>query len=201
MIHYLSGILKEKNPTDAVLDVQGVGYQLKIPLSTYEKLPAVNHQCSLHTHLYLSLSQDEIKLYGFATVAEKAVFIKLISISGIGPKIALSLISSMNIGMFVKAVQSGEEGLLAKVPGIGKKTAQRLIVELRDNIGQFADLLDSKERAVQDLGLAEVEKALIALGYSYKDVHSALPKLSPEDKKLPIEQQIKQVIRIIYKKP
>jgi Holliday junction DNA helicase RuvA len=120
MIYYLSGILKEKEPTAIVLDIQGVGYEIRIPLSTYEKLPEKEKPCSLFTYLYISFNQDEIKLYGFSTLAEKTMFIKLINISGIGPKIALSIISSMNIGMIIKAIQKEEDGLLAKVPGIGK---------------------------------------------------------------------------------
>lgn len=131
MIFSLTGILKDKKPTSVIIETHGIAFELRIPLSTYEKLPERGQECVLHTHLYLSLNQDEMRLYGFATPAEKAVFIKLISISGIGPKIALSILSSLNVGMFIKAIQTAEEGLLAKVPGIGKKTAQRLIIELK----------------------------------------------------------------------
>jgi holliday junction DNA helicase RuvA len=200
MIYYITGTLKEKQPTTVVLEVQGTGLELRIPLSTYEKLPDKDKSCTLFTHLYLSLNQDEIRLYGFSTLAEKAVFVRLISISGIGPKIALSIISSMSITMFIKAIQSGEEGLLAKVPGIGKKTAQRLIIELKDDVLQFAELLDSRERSTLDISFAEVEKALLALGYPARDIHRALPGLTNEEKELPVEQQIKIVIKHIYQK-
>lgn len=201
MIYYLSGILKEKQPTSVIIDSQGVGIELRIPLSTYEKLPSINQNCFLYTHLYLSLNQDEIRLYGFSSLAEKSIFTRLIAISGIGPKIALSIISSLSINMFIKAVQTGEDGLLSKVPGIGKKTAQRIIIELKDDVLKLAELIDRTEKGTIDISLAEVEKALLALGYSAKDIQKALSIMNEEDKNEPLEKQIKQVIRIIYQKP
>jgi len=200
MIYYLSGILKVKEPTSIILDVNGIGYEIRIPLSTYEKLPDKDKPCSIYTYLYISMNQDEIKLYGFSSLAEKTMFVRLISISGIGPKIALSIISSMNIGMIIKAIQKEEDGLLSKVPGIGKKTAQRIIIELKDNIMQFTDLLDVTERSTLDSSFGEVEKALIALGYNPKEIHKALQLLTDEERKLPVEQQIKLVIKIMYSK-
>jgi Holliday junction DNA helicase RuvA len=198
MIYYITGIVKEKSPTSVILDVNGVGIELRIPISTYEKLPNKDVACSLFTHLYLSMNQDEIRLYGFSTLAEKAVFVRLISISGIGPKIALSIISSMNINMFIKAILNEEDGLLSRVPGIGKKTALRIIIELKDDVSQFAQLIDSSDRMDIDSTFIEVEKALIALGYNSKDIHKIIHKLSDDDKALPVEQQIKKVIRLLY---
>jgi len=198
MIYNISGLLKDKTPTTALLDVNGVGVELRIPISTFEKLPAKNSNCTLFTHLYLSLNQDEVRLYGFATIAEKTVFVRLISISGIGPKIALSIISSLNINMFVKALMNDEDSLLSKVPGIGKKTAQRLLIELKDDIPQFAQLLDETERFDMDRTMIEVEKALVALGYNVKDIHKAIHKMSEDDKQLPVEQKIKRVIKLLY---
>lgn len=198
MIYNITGILKEKNPTSVFLNVNGVGLELRIPISTFEKLPALEKQCTLFTHLYLNLNQDEVRLYGFSTLAEKTVFIRLIAISGIGPKIALSIISSMNINMFIKAILNEEDGLLARVPGIGKKTALRIIIELKDDVAQFAQLIDSTDRLDMDSSFIEVEKALIALGYNSKDVHKVYHKMSDEDKQQPVEQQIKKVIRLLY---
>ncbi len=200
MLSYLSGTLTEKQPTSIIIDIQGMGFEVKIPLSTYEKLPSLNQTCSVYTHLYLSLSQDEMRLYGFYSLAEKTLFIKLISISGIGPKIALSVLSSMSIGMFIKAVRTEEEGLLSKVPGIGKKTAQRIIIELKDEVLKMADLLGDDERTGLDAGFAEVEKALLALGYNSKDIGKAIAAMNDSDKNQPVEQQIKKIIRIIYQK-
>lgn len=200
MVFYISGTLKEKSPTGVIIDVNGVGIELRIPLSTYEKLPAVAKTCTLFTHLYLSLNQDEIRLYGFSSLAEKTLFLKLISISGIGPKIALSIISSMSINMVIKAILTEEDGLLAQVPGIGKKTAQRIIIELRDKIAELTESLDTTDRPEAEHSFAEVEKALIALGYNAKDVLKTLHKLSDEDKQLPVEQQIKKVIRLLYQR-
>ncbi|MFO7660775.1 MAG: Holliday junction branch migration protein RuvA [Candidatus Cloacimonadaceae bacterium] len=200
MVFYISGTLKEKAPTGVIVDVNGVGVELRIPLSTYEKLPSVGKNCTLFTHLYLSLNQDEIRLYGFSSLAEKTLFLRLISISGIGPKIALSIISSMSINMVIKAILTEEDGLLAQVPGIGKKTAQRIIIELRDKIAELTESLDTTERTKGEHSFAEVEKALIALGYNGKDVLKTLHKLSDEDKQLPVEQQIKKVIRLLYQR-
>lgn len=199
MIYYLNGILKEKAPTSIILDVNGIGYEIRIPLSTFEKLPDKEKPCSIYTHLYINMNQDEIKLYGFSSVAEKAMFIRLIAISGIGPKIALSIISSMNISMIIKAIQNEEDGLISRVPGIGKKTAQRIIIEMKDGIMQFTDLLDATEKTSIDSSFVEVEKALVALGYNPKDIHKALHTLKDEDRNLPVEQQIKLVIKQMYK--
>lgn len=200
MVFYISGIVKEKAPTTVIIEVNGVGIELRIPLSTFEKLPTAGQPCTLFTHLYLSLNQDEIRLYGFSTLAEKTLFIRLISISGIGPKIALSVISSMSVNMVIKAILTAEDGLLSKVPGIGKKTAQRIIIELKDNIAQVMESLDTSEQPDAEHSFAEVEKALIALGYNGKDVLRTLHKLTDEDRLLPVEQQIKQVIKLLYQR-
>ncbi len=199
MIYYLNGILKEKAPTSIILDVNGIGYEVKIPLSTFEKLPDKDKPCSIFTYLYISMNQDEIRLYGFNSIAEKAMFVRLIAISGIGPKIALSIISSMNISMIIKAIQQEEDGLISKVPGIGKKTAQRIIIELKDDIMKFTDLMDATEKTSIDSSFIEVEKALVALGYNPKDIHKALHTLKEDDRSLPVEQQIKLVIKQMYK--
>jgi holliday junction DNA helicase RuvA len=200
MIYSITGTVKEKTPSYVILDANGIGYEIRIPLSTYEKLPLRDNKCSLFTHLYLSLNQDEVRLYGFSSIAEKALFLRLISISGIGPKIALSIISSMNMNMLIKAIQTEEDGLLSKVPGIGKKTAQRIIIELRDDIGKLAQLLDTDDRITINTTFMEVEQALVALGYNSKDVQKAMLKFSSEEKELPVEQQIKKVIKVLYQK-
>jgi len=200
MIYSITGTLKEKNPSYVILEANGIGYEIRIPLSTYEKLPIKDSKCFLFTHLYLSLNQDEVRLYGFSSIAEKALFLRLISISGIGPKIALSIISSMNMNMLIKAIQAEEDGLLSKVPGIGKKTAQRIIIELRDDISKLAQLIDTDDRITIDTTFMEVEQALVALGYNSKDVQKAMLKFSSEEKELPVEQQIKKVIKFLYQK-
>ena len=200
MINQISGSLKEKNPSSVYIEIQGVILEIRIPISTYEKLPDKGKVCSLYTYLYLSFSQDEIRLYGFATLAERAIFIRLIAISGIGPKIALSIISSMNPNMLIKAIYNQEDALLSKVPGIGKKTAQRIIVELKDEIIQYSNLLEESERTPADNITFEVEQALVALGYNAKEIQKAHHKLSEEEMQMPIEQQIKKVIKILYQK-
>jgi Holliday junction DNA helicase RuvA len=146
------------------------------------------------------LNQDEIRLYGFSTIAEKTMFIRLVSISGIGPKIAMSILSSLNINMLLKAIHSEEDGLLSKVPGIGKKTAQRIIIELKDEANKLAQLINTDERVTIDNTFIEVEQALVALGYNSKDIQKAMLKFNQEEKELPVEQQIKKVIKLLYQK-
>jgi len=200
MFYYLNGILRDKSPVSVILDVCGVGYELRIPVSTYEQLPDREKSCALFTHLYVSFNQDEVRLYGFGTIAEKSLFLKLISISGIGPKIALSVLSSLQVSLVIRAIQRGEDGLLSKVPGIGKKTAQRIIMELKDNIAQVMDVLETRDRGSVDAGLAEVEQALVSLGYPLKDIQRAFNALPESDKTLPPEQIIKNTIKLMYQK-
>jgi Holliday junction DNA helicase RuvA len=200
MIHSMNGELINKSPGMVILEISGISYEIRIPLSTYEKLPPRESKCSLFVHLYLSFNQDEIRLYGFSTIAEKTLFMRLISISGIGPRIALSIISSMSLNMLIKAIQTEEEGLLSKVPGIGKKTAQRIIIELKDDVAKLVNLIDTNDSISFDNKYLEVEQALVALGYNSKDILKVMAKFAQEEKDLPIEQQIKKVIKLLYQK-
>ncbi len=115
MIQYIKGILSYKSPVMAIIETMGIGWELKIPISSYEVLPAVGAECTLLS--YLSISQDDVRLYGFATTAERELFQMLTKVSGIGPKIALSILSTLSIPSFMRAVESGEEALLTRVPG------------------------------------------------------------------------------------
>lgn len=129
MIGRLHGKLLEKNPPQILIDVSGVGYEVDVPMSTFCNLPEVGGELTLHTHFVVR--EDAQLLYGFATLAERAVFRALIKISGVGPKIALALLSGITVDQLKDAVDRGETGLLTKVPGIGKKTAERLVLELK----------------------------------------------------------------------
>ena len=175
MIGRLHGKLLEKNPPQILIDVSGVGYEVDVPMSTFCNLPEVGGELTLHTHFVVR--EDAQLLYGFATLAERAVFRALIKISGVGPKIALALLSGITVDQLKDAVDRGETGLLTKVPGIGKKTAERLVLELKDKLAGTG----AATAAVPTSGArAYVAAALIALGYSEREAAAATKKL-PED--------------------
>ncbi|MDD2596600.1 MAG: Holliday junction branch migration protein RuvA [Candidatus Cloacimonetes bacterium] len=196
MIHYLKGQLKYKSPMLAVIETAGIGWELKIPVSTFEVLPELNSDYSLYA--YLAISQDDVRIYGFATIAERELFQILTRVSGIGPKIAISVLSTLSVSAFVKSVRSGEEGLLTRVPGIGKKSAQRLIMELKDRVHVLMDYVD--DSAHSDNASLEVENALMALGFNVALIQRELKMLSDEDQKMPTEQLIKEVIKRLYQR-
>ncbi|HXG27699.1 MAG TPA: Holliday junction branch migration protein RuvA [Nevskiales bacterium] len=165
MIGQLQGVLLHKQPPSLLLDVQGVGYELDAPMSTFYALPAVGQGVTLHTHL--AVREDAQQLYGFATLEEKQLFRDLIRVSGIGGKLALAILSGISVKDFIATVQRGDAQLLTQLPGIGKKTAERLVLELRDRIGKtFGSLPELPAVAGADRGaMADAYGALLALGY------------------------------------
>lgn len=175
MIGRLHGKLLEKNPPQILIDVSGVGYEVDVPMSTFCNLPEVGGELTLYTHFVVR--EDAELLYGFATLAERAVFRALIKISGVGPKIALALLSGITVDQLKDAVDRGETGLLTKVPGIGKKTAERLVLELK---GKLAGTGAATAAVPTSGARADVAAALIALGYSEREAAAAAKKL-PED--------------------
>lgn len=175
MIGRLHGKLLEKNPPQILIDVSGVGYEVDVPMSTFCNLPEVGGELTLHTHFVVR--EDAELLYGFATLAERAVFRALIKISGVGPKIALALLSGITVDQLKDAVDRGETGLLTKVPGIGKKTAERLVLELK---GKLAGTGAATAAVPTSGARADVAAALIALGYSEREA-AAATKTLPED--------------------
>lgn len=197
MIEYISGILKQKSPVKAIIEAMGIGWELRIPISTYETLPVIGQPCTLLA--YLHISQDDIRIYGFGSSAERELFQMLTKISGIGPKIALSILSTLSIPAFVRAVNSGEEGMLTKVPGIGKKSAQRLIVELKDGIHKLMDHVDQKDLVLGDSSF-EVENAMISLGFNAQQIRRELSLMDEATKNLNTEELIKETIKRIYQR-
>ena len=175
MIGRLHGKLLEKKPPQILIDVSGVGYEVDVPMSTFCNLPEVGGELTLHTHFVVR--EDAELLYGFATLAERAVFRALIKISGVGPKIALALLSGITVDQLKDAVDRGGTGLLTKVPGIGKKTAERLVLELK---GKLAGTGAATAAVPTSGARADVAAALIALGYSEREAAAATKKL-PED--------------------
>lgn len=174
MIGKLTGTLSDKNPPQVIVDCHGVGYEVDVPMSTYYNLPAAGEKVSLLTHFVVR--EDAQILYGFATAAEREAFRQLIKISGVGPRTALSVLSGMSVADIAHAVTTQDAGRLVKVPGIGKKTAERLLLELK---GKFGPDLGVSAAAASD-AQADILQALVALGYSDKEATLALKPL-PKD--------------------
>lgn len=175
MIGRLHGRIIEKNPPQVLVDVSGVGYEVDVPMSTFCDLPEAGGEVTLLTHLVVR--EDAELLYGFATKAEQLAFRTLIRISGVGPRIALALLSGMSTDQLAQAVESGETALLTRVPGIGKKTAERLVLELR---GKLAPAGIMTPAGAPGSARADVAAALLALGYSDREAQAAAKKV-PED--------------------
>ena len=179
MIGKLTGTLLEKNPPEVLLDCHGVGYEVQVPMSTFYNLPALGERVSLLTQL----------LYGFASVQERAAFRELIKVAGVGPRTALAVLSGMGVGDLAQAITLQEAGRLVKVPGIGKKTAERLLLELKGKLG--AELSGAAALAKSD-AQADILQALLALGYNDKEAAAAL-------KALPADVAVSEGIRLALK--
>lgn len=167
MIHFLEGILEEKEPGRLVLALQGVGYEVFIPLSTYERLPGIGQ--TLRLYIYDCVREDDHSLFGFLTRAERTLFAQLLEVTGIGPKLAMSLLSGLSPQELTGAIRSGDAGRLSRVRGVGRKTAERLIVELKDKFGE--ETIAAGLSAVGPAGSRENDAvlALMALGYRRRE--------------------------------
>ncbi|HEU5436926.1 MAG TPA: Holliday junction branch migration protein RuvA [Telluria sp.] len=172
MIGRLSGILLEKNPPQLLVDCGGVGYEVDVSMSTYYNLPGLGEKVVLFTHQ--AIREDAHLLFGFGNAEERAVFRMLIKITGVGARTALSILSGMTIGDLAQAVTLQESGRLIKVPGIGKKTAERLLLELKGKLG--ADLGAGGAAAAPD-AKSDILNALMALGYSDKEALMAIKNM------------------------
>jgi len=172
MIGRLEGRLLEKNPPSLLVDVNGVGYEVDVPMSTFYQLPAISEKIVLLTHL--AVREDAQQLFGFATLAERGAFRELIKISGVGARTALSVLSGLSVTELAQAVTLQESGRLTRIPGIGKKTAERLLLELKGKLG--ADLGSASAAAASD-ATADIIHALLALGYNEREAHAAVRQL------------------------
>jgi len=172
MIGRLSGILLEKNPPQLLVDCQGVAYEVDVPMSTFYNLPILGDKVTLFTHL--AVREDAHLLYGFGNAEERSVFRQLIKISGVGARTALAILSGMSVADLAQAITMQEAGRLVKVPGIGKKTAERLLLELKGKLG--ADL-GAAGGAVHNDASSDVLNALLALGYSDKEALLAMKQV------------------------
>ena len=174
MIGRLTGQLAEKTPPQVLIDVQGVGYEVDVPMSSFYNLPALGERVTLLTHFIVR--EDAQVLFGFLTHDERQTFRLLIKITGVGPRMALSLLSGLSVSELAQAVARQETGRLVKVPGIGKKTAERLLLELK---GKLADAISAPATVANDTQ-ADILQALIALGYSDREAAAALKSLPPD---------------------
>ena len=186
MIGRLQGLLAEKNPPQVLLDCGGVGYEVDVPMSTFYNLPATGERVTLLTHFVVR--EDAQILYGFGTAGEREAFRQLIKISGVGPRTALSILSGLSVAEIAQAVTAQDAGRLVKIPGIGKKTAERLLLELK---GKFGADLGARPAAASD-NQADILQALVALGYSDKEAAAAL-------KSLPADVGVSEGIKLALK--
>jgi holliday junction DNA helicase RuvA len=190
MIGKLTGTLLEKNPPQVLVDCHGVGYEVQVPMSTFYNLPALGDPVALLTHFVVR--EDAQILFGFETSQERAGFRELIKISGVGPRTALSILSGMSVADIAQAVTLQDAGRLVKVPGIGKKTAERLLLELKGKFGPDLGISASVASDAQ----ADILQALVALGYSDKDAALAL-KAMPKD--VGVSEGIKLALKALAK--
>lgn len=194
MIALLTGRLAFKAPTHLALDVQGVGYEVFIPLSTYYGLPNLNETTSLSIHTHVR--EDAIQLFGFLTSQEKEAFVLLTSVSGIGPKLALSVLSSLPVSDLVSAIQAADLEKLATVPGIGKKSAGRIALELKDKLTRLDSSANGSSRlsgaGKPDTTFDDALSALINLGYRPQDAKGALQQVKKQN---PEVMALKELIR------
>ena len=192
MIGRLTGILIEKNPPQILLEVQGVAYELDVPMSTFYNLPVLHERVVLHTHLIVR--EDVHLLFGFGSLDERAAFRQLLRISGVGPKLALAVLSGMSLADLADAVARKESGRLTKIPGVGKKTAERLLLELQ---GKFAPAGAGTARSVEAAPSGDdIANALVALGYSAKEADWAIGQL-PKD--ADVSDGIRQALKLLSK--
>lgn len=202
MITFLQGLLSESLPTQIVVDVNGVGYQVFIPLSSYDRLPLVGERIKVLTHL--AIREDAHILYGFMTVPERDLFRLLVNnVSGIGPKLALAVLSGMSVPNFKNAVVGNDIASLSKISGVGKKTAERVALELRDKLGVAAtwEAASSVHAPTPvDTAINDAVLALISLGYKQVEVHKAIKQtFKPSaDGQAPLaEDLVRQALKIL----
>ncbi len=172
MIGRIRGMLVDKSPAQALVECAGLGYEVDIPYTTFFHLPEAGGEVTLHTHF--SVREDAQSLYGFAARVDRDLFRLLIKVNGVGPKLALAILSGLDADQFIRCVQAKDTKALVKLPGVGKKTAERLLIEMTDRIGQLEGQFNLSEARVSDMADAavaapnateEAESALIALGY------------------------------------
>lgn len=193
MIAQISGLLIEKTPPSIVIDTHGIGYSLDLPMSSYFNLPELGQPVKLLTHFVVR--EDAQLLYGFLTQAERQAFRELIKVSGVGPRIALAVLSGLSVDQLISAVSMQEVSGLVRVPGIGKKTAERMLLELKGRLAETLPGASLSHESEESSALSrEVGHALQALGYSDKEIQQALRQIGPlED----LSESIRQALKVL----
>jgi len=190
MIGRLSGLLLQKSPPQILLEVQGVGYELDVPMSTFYDLPAPGQPVTLVTHLVVR--EDAHLLYGFLTESERALFRQLLKISGVGPRLALSVLSGLSVNDLADAVTRQDSARLTRIPGVGKKTAERLLLELKEKLAPRAG--GTPAAGAPTSSTNEISHALAALGYNDREATWAIRQLPAA---LPLEDGIRQALKLL----
>lgn len=192
MIGRLTGLMLEKHPPLVLVDVQGVGYEINVPMSTFYNLPAVGEKITLHT--YLVIREDAHLLFGFATDAERQVFRQLVKISGVGARTALAILSGLSVADLHQAVASQDSSQIIKIPGIGKKTAERLLLELRDKLSSNIVNVDSSMSSSKVN--SDILNALLSLGYNAREAGWTIKQLSSD---VSVSEGIRQALKLLSK--
>lgn len=192
MIGRLTGLMLEKHPPLVLVDVQGVGYEINVPMSTFYNLPAVGEKITLHT--YLVIREDAHLLFGFATDAERQVFRQLVKISGVGARTALAILSGLSVADLHQAVASQDSSQIIKIPGIGKKTAERLLLELRDKLSSNIVNVDSSMSSSKVS--SDILNALLSLGYNAREASWTIKQLSSD---VSVSEGIRQALKLLSK--
>lgn len=190
MIGRIQGVLVEKSFPQVIVSCNGVGYEIDVPMSTFYPLPRPGEEVTLLTHMVVR--EDAHLLFGFLTAAERAAFRQLLKISGVGPKVALSVLSGLSVDELSAAVAAGDAGRLTKVPGIGKKTAERLVLELRDKLPKATSAVRGEGSAAG----GDVVNALLALGYNEREAQATVKQLPAE---LQLADAIRQALKLLAK--
>jgi Holliday junction DNA helicase RuvA len=195
MIGRITGVLLEKSPSLVLVDIQGLGYEIDVPMSTFYNLPAIGARITLHTHLVVR--EDVHLLFGFATEGERQAFRQLVKISGVGARTALALLSGLSVADLHQAVAAQDSGRLIKIPGIGKKTAERLLLELRDKLDLgMAGATDAKGVGLTSTSANDVLNALLSLGYNDREANWAVKQLPAN---VNVSDGIRQALKFLSK--
>jgi len=206
MIAHLRGTLLEKHPNSVIVDVAGVGYEATIPVSTYSSLPAVGAEVRLHVHTHVR--EDALSLFGFVSAADKALFEKLITVSGVGPKLGIALLSHMKADELIESIKSNNLARLTQIPGVGRKTAERLVMELRDKVASLSspeleEELGAESRAgatvTEDSMRSDVLSALLNLGYQRGAAEKAVTAALDEGGEITVESILRRSLRKLAK--
>jgi Holliday junction DNA helicase RuvA len=200
MIAHLSGRIVHKSPEYSIIDVGGVGYQVFTPFSTFYELPEIENHVSLH--IYTHMREDALQLFGFLAAEEKELFQLLISVSGIGPKLAVNILSGITADELRSALSSGNLARLTAIPGVGKKTAERMILELKDKVLKLHKeeaFVPSRPGISQDEFFEDAVSALVNLGYKRPQAEGALEKIKKENPNIDLEEMIRGALKVLAK--